>query len=107
MKQAIELDLKIRPYAGVEDVSAMADIVNSELKADGVPGFESEADIRAWVSHPTETFDPVRDVDVASVDGSAVAYAERQWVDTNDGLREYRHENNLASIDGLPTGLPE
>ena len=24
-----------------------------------------------------------------------------------DGLREYRHEHNLASIDGLPTGLPE
>jgi mycothiol synthase len=90
MKQAIELDLRIRPYASVDDVSAMAHIFNTELKADGVPGFESEAEIRAWVSHPTNTFDPARDVDVAEIDGSAVAYAERQWVDTNDGLREYR-----------------
>ena len=90
MKQAIELDLMIRPYAGVADVPAMADIFNTELKADGVPGFESEADVRAWVSHPTDTFDPARDVDVALVNGSPVAYAERQWVDTNDGLREYR-----------------
>jgi len=24
-----------------------------------------------------------------------------------DGLREYQHEHNLVSIDGLPTGLPE
>lgn len=24
-----------------------------------------------------------------------------------EGLREYQHEHNLASIDGLPTGLPD
>lgn len=90
MKQAIEIDLKIRPYEGVDDVPTIADLLNTELKADGVPGFESEGEIRAWVSNPTDTFRPERDIDIAYVDGKAVGYAERQWVDTNDGKREYR-----------------
>src|SRR3954452_10602389 len=90
MKQAIEIDLKIRPFAGVDDVPILADLFNTELKADGVPGFESEGEIRAWVSNPTDTFRPERDIDIAYVDGKPVAYAERQWVDTNDGKRKYR-----------------
>lgn len=88
MKTAV--DLKIRRYAGEQDVADAARIFNTELKADGVPNFESEADILAWVRHPTDTFDAARDIDFADVDGQAVGYAERQWVDTNDGLREYR-----------------
>ena len=78
MKQAIELDLKIRPYAGIEDDAVMADLFNTELKADGVPGCESEAEICGWVSNPSESFKPERDVDFAEIDGEPVAYAERQ-----------------------------
>src|SRR5262245_29260334 len=92
MKTSIDIDVKIRPFRGLdEDVPAIAEIFNGELKADGVPGYESAAGIRAWMAHPTTTFDPARDVDLAEVDGQAVAYTEREWVDTNDGLyREYR-----------------
>jgi GNAT superfamily N-acetyltransferase len=91
MKQATALDLKIRPFEGLDDVPAFARILNTELKADGVPNFETEGDIRAWMSHPTDTFRPDRDVNLAFVDGAPVAYSEREWVDTNDGVyREYR-----------------
>jgi mycothiol synthase len=91
MKTATELDLRIRPFAGLDDVPAITDVFNTELKADGVPGYESEGDIRAWMSHPTETFDPARDVDLCEIEGQVVAYSEREWVDTNDGqYREYR-----------------
>ncbi|HEY7025189.1 MAG TPA: GNAT family N-acetyltransferase [Candidatus Limnocylindrales bacterium] len=91
MKQATALDLKIRPFEGLDDVPAFARILNNELKADGVPNFETEGDIRAWMSHPTDTFRPDRDVNLAFVDGAPVAYSEREWVDTNDGVyREYR-----------------
>lgn len=90
MTTETELDLKIRRYAGIDDATPIAAIFNAELKADGVPGYESEAGIRAWLRHPTDTFDPARDLDIAEVDGEPVAYAEREWVDTNDGNREYR-----------------
>ena len=90
MKQAIEIDLKIRPYAGDADVPAIADIFNGELKADGVPNFEAEGEVRAWLSNPSESFDAKRDVDIAEVDGRPVAFVEREWIDTTDGKREYR-----------------
>jgi ribosomal protein S18 acetylase RimI-like enzyme len=87
--------LKIRRYTGLEDVPTMADIFNTELKADGVPGFESEGDIRAWLSNPSDSFTATRDVDFAEVDGVPVGFAERSWVDTTDGLREYRINGNV------------
>jgi mycothiol synthase len=90
MKQAIEIDLKIRPYAGDQDIPTVAELFNAELKADGVPSFESEGEIRAWLTNPSVSFDPARDIDIAEVDGRAVGYVEREWIDTNDGKREYR-----------------
>jgi mycothiol synthase len=85
-----DIGISIRSYAGEQDVPALADILNSELRADGVPGHESEAEILSWVRYPTDTFDAKRDIDVAEIDGRPVASAERQWVDTSDGKREYR-----------------
>jgi len=85
-----ELGLAIRPYAGEDDVAHMVAILNRELEADGVPGRESEGEMRAWVRHPSESFDASRDVEFAEVDGKPVAFTDRSWVDTNDGLREYR-----------------
>jgi len=85
-----DLGLVIRPFAGEQDVQFMAAITNAELEAAGVPGRESEGEIAAWVRHPTDTFNAARDVDFAEIDGEPVALVERNWVDTNDGLREYR-----------------
>ncbi len=44
----------------------------------------------AWWRHPNEKFDPARDVRLAELDGRVVAFAQSEWVDTTDGLREYR-----------------
>ena len=84
------LDLKIRAYQGEQDVHAMAEIVNAELKSDGVPGHESAADMLAWIRNPSESFTAARDLDFAEIEGKVVAFAERNWVDTTDGKREYR-----------------
>ncbi len=87
---AEELGLTIRPYVGEQDVRVMVDILNREFEADAVPNRESEGDNLAWVRHATDAFDPPRDISFAEVDGQAVGMADRNWVDTNDGLREYR-----------------
>jgi mycothiol synthase len=84
------IDVHLRPYSGLEDVPSIARIMNRELEFDGVPSREPEDDIRAWVSHPSDKFDARRDITFAVVDGEPVALAERDWVDTTDGLREYR-----------------
>ncbi len=85
-----ELTLTIRGFAGEQDVPDLARILNSELEADGVPNREAEADMLIWIRHPTETFEPTRDIDLAVVDGRPVGITDRSWVDTNDGKREYR-----------------
>src|SRR5689334_22374002 len=85
-----DIDVQIRPYAGEEDVPDFVNILNAELEADGVPNRETVEDNLAYVRHTTESFDPKRDLSVAGLDGKMVGYADRQWVDTTDGLREYR-----------------
>ena len=61
MKTDTEVDVKIRPYAGEEDVPTMVDVFNAELEADGVPDLETVEDNLAYVRHPTPRFDPARD----------------------------------------------
>jgi len=85
-----DIAVQIRLYRGAQDVPSLVEIANAEFVADGVPHHESVEDNLAYVRHPSDTFDATRDLSVAEIDGSAVGYAERQWVDTNDGLREYR-----------------
>lgn len=82
--------VELRPFSGPDDVPALHRILNREFEFDGVPSRESENDMRAWLAHASESFDAVRDVTLALVDGEPVAFAERSWVDTTDGLREYR-----------------
>ena len=91
MKQAIEVDLKIRPYAGEHDVTAIVGILNAEFEADGVPNRESVDDYLSFVRNPNQNFDPARDLVMAEVDGEPVGFGEQNWVDTSDDLyREYR-----------------
>jgi len=85
------LDLKIRNYAGEQDVPPMVAAINAEFEADGVPNRESVEDNLAFVRHPSDGFDPARDILIAEVEGKVVGGTEQSWVDTNDGLyREYR-----------------
>jgi mycothiol synthase len=82
--------LVVRPYAGAADHPTLARIQNAEYAADGVRGRISVPEIDAWLGHPSERLDPWRNLRVAELDGHPVAYAWIDWVDTTDGLREYR-----------------
>jgi len=83
--------LVLRPYAGPQDVPTMVEIVNRELEYEKVPFRDSVERAVARHRHPSDMFDPARDVTIAEIDGAPVAYGERSWVDTTDGkYREYR-----------------
>jgi ribosomal protein S18 acetylase RimI-like enzyme len=82
--------LVVRPYAGPADHADIVRLQNAEYEADGVRGRISLPEVDAWLRHPSEQFDPARDLWIAELDGRPVAFAWSDWVDTTDGLREYR-----------------
>lgn len=82
--------LVVRAYAGEADHPELARIQNAEYAADGIRGRISVPELDAWLRHPSEQFDPARDLRVAELKGRPVACAWTEWVDTTDGLREYR-----------------
>ena len=82
--------LVLRAYAGEADIPEMVRIQNAEWEADGLPYRDTVDQQRAFFAHPSPQSDPVRDVTIAELDGRMVGHARRDWVDTNDGLREYR-----------------
>ena len=82
--------LVVRPYAGEADNAELVRIQNAEYEADGIRGRISVPEVDAWLRHPSEQFDGVRDLRIAELDGNAVAFEWTDWVDTTDGLREYR-----------------
>ena len=82
--------LVLRPYAGEADLPDMVRIQNAEWEADGLGYRETVADQAAFFGHASEQFDPARDLSIAEVDGRMVGHARRDWVDANDGIREYR-----------------
>lgn len=91
--------LRLRAYAGEADAAAYVEIKNAEHAADWIPSRESLDDAKAYFAHPSEHFDPYRDLTFAEVEGRPVAFTEREWIDTRgEDLREYR-------VDGFV--LPE
>jgi len=82
--------LVLRSYAGEADIPEMVRIQNAEWEADGLDYRETIGDQLAFLGHPSEHFDPARDLTIAEIDRRMVGHARRDWVDTNDGLREYR-----------------
>ena len=82
--------LRLRPYAGEADLAEIARLLNAEAAADGLQRRSTVEQLVALYGHPNDSFDPARDVTLAEVDGQLVAVAEREVVDTTDGLREYR-----------------
>ena len=81
--------LTVRPYR-TDDAAAISDLLNRGNEADGVNWRTDAAELANWYSRGTEKFDPARDLTVVEVDGALVAHTEVEWVDTNDGLREFR-----------------
>jgi len=91
--------LVLRPYAGETDVAEIVRLTNAEFAADSVPEHVELANQLAWYRHPTDQFDPARDVTLAEVGGTVVAFGSRQWVDTNDGeYREFRVEGRVDPV---------
>ena len=82
--------LAIRPYAGEGDLADVVRIQNAEWAADGVRSHSTLADLKSWWGNPSEQFDPERDVSIVEIDRRAVAFAQRDWIDATDGVREYR-----------------
>ena len=84
-------DLVIRPYAGEDDISALVRICNAEYDADRVDERLTVDGERAWLSNPSEQFEPARDVGFAELHGRVVAVVFRSWADSRDGtVRDYR-----------------
>jgi GNAT superfamily N-acetyltransferase len=79
----------LRHLAPEVDIPALTRITNDALTADGIQERITEQqmgiDLRA-----EEKFDPAADFRVAEVGGVPVAFCKVEWIDTNDGLREYR-----------------
>ena len=77
------------------DEAALAELINRVMTHDGVPWRTDAAEMGSWFSRANDKFDPDRDVFLAEVDGSLIAAADSEWVDTTDGLREFRVGANV------------
>jgi GNAT superfamily N-acetyltransferase len=84
------LGFRLRPYAGEADLEGIARTINAEYAADALPMRTSAGEMAAEYGHPSDAFDPRRDVTIAEVDGRIVGMGWREAIDTTDGLREYR-----------------
>ena len=82
--------LVLRPYRGVEDIPDLVRVTNAALEADDIRERRSEAQMTSDFGQPTPAFDPARDVVVAELGGSVVAWGRADWVVMTDGTREYR-----------------
>ena len=86
----IAAGLRLRPYAGEADLAEIVRVENAEAEADGIHRRIDIGQATAQFAHVRDSFDPARDVTIAEIDGRVVGYQMRDWVDTTDGLREYR-----------------
>jgi mycothiol synthase len=88
--------LILRPYAGAGDIPAVVAIINAEWAHDGLPERVTVGQKQAEYAHASEQFDPARDITLAEVDGRAVGYAIRGWIDVSDSdQREYRTDGSV------------
>lgn len=90
--------LRLRPYRGEPDLADLVRIGNAEAEAAGQPRRVSVDQIAPSFAQPTDHFDPARDVTIAELDGRPVAYQMRNWVDTTDGMREYRLDGGVVPV---------
>jgi GNAT superfamily N-acetyltransferase len=81
--------LTLRTYRS-GDAPRTSELLNRAFEADGVPWRTSAAEQENRLSTPSERFNPGRDMFIVEADGQMVATADTEWIDTTDGLREYR-----------------
>jgi mycothiol synthase len=83
------LEIRLRRFAGDADIPEMTRIANDAIEADKIQERLTEEQLRIDL-RPEEKFDPATDLRVAEVDGAPVGFVKVEYIDTNDGLREYR-----------------
>lgn len=72
------------------DAEPMSQLWNRTFSADGVPWRTEPVELENWFSTANDKFDASRDTFLVEVQGTLVATADAEWVDTNDGSREFR-----------------
>jgi len=72
------------------DATTLTRLITRGDEADGVPWRASVEGIENWLARANDRFDSARDVRLAEIDGSLVGFWQVDWVDTTDGLREFR-----------------
>jgi mycothiol synthase len=83
--------LSLRVHTGgTAPASLMAPIANAVYALNGMDELTTVVELENWLAHVTEGFDPGRDVALVEVDGALVAYGWVDWVDTQEGTREFR-----------------
>jgi mycothiol synthase len=81
--------LVTRPYRR-GDAAPLTRLLTRGDEADGVPWRASVEEIENWLSRANEKFDAGRDLRLAELDGELIGFWQVDWVDTTDGLREFR-----------------
>jgi GNAT superfamily N-acetyltransferase len=87
-------DLAMRAYRPGDD-AAIAALWNRSAEHDGVPWRTDAAELANWFGSANDKFDPGRDLFLVERDGQLVATTDAEWVDTTDGLREFRMGCNV------------
>lgn len=87
--KATDIQVRLRPYAGENDIPVLVHIANDAMAADEVQDRLTVEQMTLEL-RPDEKSDPAHDLVVAEVDGEPIGFAKVEWIDTNDGLREYR-----------------
>ncbi|MEX0630919.1 MAG: GNAT family N-acetyltransferase [Chloroflexota bacterium] len=84
-----DVQVRLRPYAGDSDIPVLTRITNDAEAADQISDRLTVEQMTLEL-RPDEKCDPARDLVVAEVGETTVGFAKVEWIDTNDGLREYR-----------------
>ncbi len=76
--------LVLRPYRDGEDLVPLVDVMNAEHEVDRNPERETVDGLGGFFAHPSDHFDPARDVTIAELGGRVVGLAGQDWVDTRN-----------------------
>jgi ribosomal protein S18 acetylase RimI-like enzyme len=73
-----------------DDLAAIAGLFNVCNEFDGIEDRNDVEGLTQWYAH-ADGWDPLRDVMLAEVDGTLVAYGKVHWIDDNDGGRNFAY----------------
>lgn len=81
--------LRFRPYRGLEDIPAMAPVLNDAVRATGSTETHSVDEMAAFYQNLTNC-DPEQDIVIAELGESVVGYARTWWTDRSEGGRGFQ-----------------